>query len=83
MTMEHQSTSRVLANLLGNLSSVESNEIGVVTVGDPQVPNILLYEAAEGSLGIRSQFVDDVEVFQKVVELACTFCYRNKPCLCR
>ena len=40
----------------------------------PRSPNILLYEAAEGSLGILSQFVDDVEVFQKVVEQAIALC---------
>ena len=53
---------------------VESNEIGVVTVGDPEAPNILLYEAAEGSLGILSQFVENIEVFHQVVEQAITIC---------
>ena len=49
---------------------VEPDEIGVVSVGDPELPNILIYEAAEGSLGILSQFVDDAEIFRKVVEQA-------------
>jgi hypothetical protein len=53
---------------------VEPNEIGVVTMGDPEAPNILLYEASEGSLGILSQFVDDITVFHNVVEQAITLC---------
>ena len=32
-------------------------------MGDPEAPNILLYEAAEGSLGILSQFVEDMQTF--------------------
>jgi len=53
---------------------VEPNEIGVVTVGDPEAPNILLYEAAEGSLGILSQFVENINVFHEVVEQAIKLC---------
>jgi len=53
---------------------VEPNEIGVVAMGDSESPNILLYEAAEGSLGILSQFVDDVAVFNKVIDQAFTLC---------
>ncbi|HRE79408.1 MAG TPA: hypothetical protein PLN52_00095, partial [Opitutaceae bacterium] len=45
-----------------------------VAVGDPDAPNILLYEASEGSLGILSQFVDDVAVFQRVVAQAIKLC---------
>ena len=63
ITLQH-----ALKRAIEGVFQVEPNEIGVVTVGDPQVPNILLYEAAEGSLGILSQFVDDVEVFHKVVD---------------
>lgn len=37
---------------------VENNEIGVTMMGD-QVPNLLLYEAAQGSLGILSQLIDE------------------------
>ncbi len=69
ITLQH-----ALKRAIEGVFQVEPNEIGVVTVGDPQVPNILLYEAAEGSLGILSQFVDDVEVFHKVVAQAITLC---------
>lgn len=57
-----------------NVFQVEPNEIGVASIGDPDAPNILLYEAAEGSLGILSQFVDDVDVFHLVVAQARTLC---------
>ncbi len=53
---------------------VEPNEIDVESIGDPQSPNILIYESAEGSLGILSQFVEDVEVFHKVIEQAIAIC---------
>ncbi|QNA44299.1 DEAD/DEAH box helicase [Lacibacter sediminis] len=38
---------------------VESNEIGVSVMGSPESPNILIYEAAQGSLGILSQLIDE------------------------
>ena len=63
-----------LKRAIENVFQVESNEIGVVTVGDPESPNILLFEAAEGSLGILSQFVERIEVFQHVIEQAIAIC---------
>lgn len=53
---------------------VEPNEIGVVSMGDADAPNILLYEASEGSLGILSQFVENPEVFHRVVVEAKAIC---------
>ena len=69
ITLQH-----ALKRAIEGVFQVEPNEIGVVTVGDPESPNILLYEAAEGSLGILSQFVEDVQVFRKVVEQAIALC---------
>ena len=63
-----------LKRAIEGVFQVEPNEIGVVSVGDLDAPNILLYEAAEGSLGILSQFVDDVTVFGKVIEQAIALC---------
>ncbi|MFN8352474.1 MAG: DEAD/DEAH box helicase [Flavobacteriales bacterium] len=57
-----------------NTFQVESNEIGVVAIGDPKAPNILIYEAAEGSLGILSQFVENIDVYHKVVDEAIALC---------
>lgn len=74
ITLQH-----ALKRAIEAIFQVESNEIGVVSVGDPEAPNILLYEAAEGSLGILSQFVDDVEVFHQVVQQAYHLCqYDNE-----
>lgn len=69
ITLEH-----ALKRAIESVFQVEPNEIGVVTVGDPEAPNILLYEAAEGSLGILSQFVEDVKTFHKVIEAAKKLC---------
>jgi len=38
---------------------VESSEIGVSVMGKKESPNILIYEAAQGSLGILSQLIDE------------------------
>lgn len=69
VTLQH-----ALKRAIEDVFQVESNEVGVVTMGDPASPNILLYEAAEGSLGILSQFVEDVEVFHRVVDRAKAIC---------
>ena len=53
---------------------VEPSEIGVSAIGDPACPNILLYEAAEGSLGILSQFVDDLNTFRRIINAAKQVC---------
>lgn len=69
ITLQH-----ALKRAIETVFQVESREVGVVTVGDPEAPNILLYEASEGSLGILSQFVEDVTVFRKVVQEAIAIC---------
>lgn len=74
VTLQH-----ALKRAIEGIFQVEPNEIGVVTIGDPASPNILLYEAAEGSLGILSQFVEDVRVFHAVVENAIKLCRFDDP----
>lgn len=69
ITLQH-----ALKRAIEGVFQIEPQEIGVITVGDPEAPNILLYEAAEGSLGILSQFVEDVGIFHKVVEQAIALC---------
>ena len=69
ITLQH-----TLKRAIESVFQVEPREIGVSTMGDPECPNILLYEAAEGSLGILSQFVEDVETFRKVIETAVDVC---------
>ena len=49
ITLQH-----ALKRAIESVFQVEPSEIGVSTMGNPLCPNILLYEAAEGSLGILS-----------------------------
>ena len=55
---------------IGREFQVEQAEIGAQSLGAPEAPNILLYEASEGSLGILSQFVVDSAVLRRVLESA-------------
>jgi superfamily II DNA/RNA helicase len=63
-----------LKRAIENIFQVESNEIGAVSLGDLLAPNILLYEASEGSLGVLSQFVEDKDVFHRVIQEAVSIC---------
>jgi len=74
ITLQH-----ALKRAIERVFQVEPNEIGVVAVGDPAAPNILLFEAAEGSLGILSQFVENIDVFQRVVAEAVKLCRFDDP----
>lgn len=74
ITLQH-----ALKRAIESVFQVESREVGVVTVGDPEAPNILLYEASEGSLGILSQFVEDVDVFHRVIREAIALCRYDDP----
>ncbi len=38
---------------------VEGSEIGVTVMGNAEAPNLLIYEAAQGSLGILSQLIEE------------------------
>lgn len=69
ITLQH-----AIKRAIERVFQVEPNEIGVVTIGEPEAPNILIYEASEGSLGILSQFVDDIEVFHEVIKQAIVLC---------
>jgi len=58
---------------------IEPNEIGVFTVGTEQAPNILVYEAAEGSLGVLSLFTMEPDIFHQVVQKATALCRFDDP----
>ncbi|HOY30381.1 MAG TPA: DEAD/DEAH box helicase [Bacteroidales bacterium] len=60
------------------LFQVESNEIGVSLMGTSEEPNMLLYESAEGSLGVIAQMVKDVSYFKKLIQSAWEICHFNK-----
>jgi hypothetical protein len=57
----------------------EPAEIGVVAIGNMAAPNILIYEAAEGSLGILSRFADEPGVLHRVVRRALEICRFDDP----
>lgn len=68
-----------LKRAIENVFQVESNEIGAALMGGNDTPNIFLYEAAEGSLGILSQFIEDKNVFRSVIEEAIRICNYEDP----
>jgi hypothetical protein len=53
---------------------IEPAELGVYSMGNPDAPNILFYEASEGSLGVLSALVDDPKAFREVIEIAIQVC---------
>jgi hypothetical protein len=57
-----------------NIFQIESSEIGVELMGTEKVPNIFLYEAAEGSLGILSQFIENADIFHQIIGKAIKIC---------
>ena len=74
VTLQH-----ALKRAVETVFQAEPSEIGVEALGDPAHPNILLFEAAEGSLGILSQFVEEVAVFQQVIAAAEQLCRYDDP----
>ena len=59
-----------LKRAIENVFQIEPNELGVTSMGDHRYPNIFLYEASEGSLGILSQFVEEKDKFNEVINEA-------------
>ncbi|MBN1542605.1 DEAD/DEAH box helicase [candidate division KSB1 bacterium] len=68
-----------LKRAIEEVFKVESSEIGVELLGDPLHPNIFVYEAAEGSLGVLSRFMDHLSVFRDIVKTAYEICRFDDP----
>ena len=68
-----------LKQAIENVFQIESNEIGAEMMGGGETPNIFLYEASEGSLGILSQFIEDKAIFKTVIEGAIKVCNYDDP----
>lgn len=62
------SLSFALKRGIEKLFQVEENEIGVNIIGNQEKPNILIYEASEGSLGILSQLIEEPVLLKKLFE---------------
>ncbi|MFA6402883.1 MAG: DEAD/DEAH box helicase [Salinivirgaceae bacterium] len=61
-----------------NYFQVESNEIGATIMGEDEAPNMLIYESAEGSLGVLSQLVDNPVIYKAIMQEAYKVCfYKN------
>lgn len=57
---------------------IEGSEMGAEVMGEGPTPNILIYENAEGSLGVLSRLVSDVQSYREVVKRAYDICF-SKP----
>lgn len=68
-----------LKRAIENLFQVESREIGAEVMGSDGEPNIMLYEAAEGSLGILKQIIKEPGIFQRLAAEAYDICHFNLP----
>jgi hypothetical protein len=60
------SLSYALKRGIERLFQVEENEVGVRVMGNREKPNVLIYEAAEGSLGILSQLIQEPEKLKEL-----------------
>lgn len=59
---------------------IEGSEIGADVMGDEKVPNLLIYENAEGSLGALERLVLEPASYHAVVKRAYEICYgRTTP----
>jgi len=68
-----------LKRAIENIFQVEPSEINVQLMGDDACPNIFLYEDAEGSLGILSQFISDIGIFKSIIDEAYNLCRFDDP----
>ncbi len=68
------SLQHALLRALAERYQAEESELGAVLIGDQDEPNILLYENAEGSLGVLSQLVADPEALSGLAAAAWKIC---------
>lgn len=54
---------------------IEGREIGADVMGEEKVPNVLIYENAEGSLGVLGRLVAEPASYHAVVKRAYEICY--------
>jgi len=62
------SLSYALKRGIERLFQVEENEIGVRVMGNKDKPNVLIYEASEGCLGILSQLIQEPAKLKELFE---------------
>ena len=54
---------------------IESSELGADVMGETGVPNLFIYENAQGSLGVLSRLVEEPDSYKAVVNRAYEICY--------
>lgn len=54
---------------------IEGSEIGADVMGEGKIPNVLIYENAEGSLGVLGRLVAEPSSYHAVVKRAYEICY--------
>ena len=64
-----------LKRSIENFFQVEANEIGATIMGEGEIPNLLIYESSEGSLGILSQIVDNPSIYKTIMREAFEFLF--------
>ena len=57
---------------------IESSEIGADVMGEGKVPNVFIYENAEGSLGVLDRLVKEPASYHAVVKRAYEICFGQK-----
>ena len=57
---------------------VEGNEIGADVMGEGTVPNVFIYENAQGSLGVLARLVEEPDTYRAVVAKAYEICFGEK-----
>lgn len=64
-----------LKQAIEDVFQIEGSEMGADVMGEIKIPNILIYENAEGSLGVLSRIVDETDAYQAIVNRALEICY--------
>ena len=57
---------------------IEGNEIGGEIMGQGEVPNIFIYENAQGSLGVLYRLVNEPDSYRDVIKRAYEICFGDK-----
>lgn len=64
-----------LKQAIEDVFQIEGSEIGADVMGELKVPNILIYENAEGSLGVLSRIVEETDAYKAIINRALEICY--------
>jgi superfamily II DNA/RNA helicase len=60
---------------------IEGSEIGAEVMGEDSIPNVLIYENAEGSLGVLGRLVQEPSAYHAIVNRAYEICYNTQDSL--